>query len=109
MDMTLSTSTATATAVAVAVSKKRLDKIESYRPAITLRYHSLRDEKVTRNIRANHQFEVRLCIVGERLRDVDASAVGQEINVIKVFDSGIGHFYGRVHFADVPVHKNEVG
>jgi hypothetical protein len=24
-----------------------------------LRYHSLRDEKVTRNIRANHQFEVR--------------------------------------------------
>ena len=40
-----------------------------------LRYHSLRGEKVTRNIRANHQFEVRLCIVGERLRDVDASCV----------------------------------
>ena len=74
-----------------------------------LRDHSLRDEKVTRNIRANHQLKVRRRIVGERLRHVDASAVGQEINTIKVFDGRIDDFDGRVHFADVPLHKNEVG
>ena len=40
-------------------------------------------------------------IVGERLRDVDASSVDQEINALKVFDGGPSPF--------CPVHKNEVG
>ena len=71
--------------------------------------HSLRDEKVTHNVRANHQLEVRRRIFGERLRNVDARAIHQKINAIKVFDCSIGHFYGRVHLADVPVNKNEVG
>ena len=71
-----------------------------------LRDYSLRDEKVTCNVCADHQFEVRRRIIGERLRDVDASGIDQEINAVKVFDGGISHFYGRVDFADVPVHKN---
>ena len=74
-----------------------------------LRDHSLRDEKVTRNVRANHQLKIRLRIFGERLRNVDARAIDQEINAIKVLDCCIGHLYCRVHLAYVPVNKNEVG
>ena len=59
-----------------------------------LRDHYLGDEKVTCNVRANHQLEVSRCIVGERLLNVDAGVVDQEINVVKLFDGSIGHFYG---------------
>jgi hypothetical protein len=59
-----------------------------------LRDHFLRDEKVTRNVCANHQLKVRRRIVGERLINVDARVVDQEINAVKMFDGGIGHFYG---------------
>ena len=59
-----------------------------------LRGHFLRDENVTRNVCANHQLKVRRHIVSERLINVDARVVDQEINVVKVFDGGIGHFYG---------------
>src|ERR1700722_10908154 len=68
----------------------------------------LRYEEVSGDVRADHHGKIPGRIFSERLWNIDARVVDQEVNTVKMTHGDFSHHYGGFLIANVTVHQHKV-
>ena len=72
------------------------------------RHDLLRHEEVARNIRAQHAVEIVLRVIGERLRNVNARVVHEQVDAAKLLQRRVNHRNGGRLLARLAVDQDEL-